>query len=61
MPICGDCGEYVTRDFIRVFGVDGEVHGCPDCTTYRELYDGGGVDHSSKTRGSQLRAQRKTN
>ncbi|MDS0476878.1 hypothetical protein [Natrinema sp. 1APR25-10V2] len=44
MPECGACGEFVTRDFIRVFGIDGEVHGCPTCTTYRELQDGSAVD-----------------
>ncbi|TYL37847.1 hypothetical protein CV102_14020 [Natronococcus pandeyae] len=61
MPTCADCGEYVTRDFVRVFGVDGEVHGCPDCTTYRELQDGGGVDRSSESRSPEAGVQRKPN
>lgn len=43
MLICGSCDEYVTRDFVRVFGADGEIQGCPNCTTYRELCDGGAV------------------
>ncbi|MFC4438518.1 MULTISPECIES: DUF7563 family protein [Natrialbaceae] len=61
MPSCDDCGEYVTRDFIRVFGVDGKVHGCPHCATYRELQDGAGVEHSSEGRSPQPGVQRKTN
>lgn len=44
MPHCRDCGGYVTRDFIRVFGVDGAVSGCPNCTTYRELNNGGAAE-----------------
>ncbi|WP_425498442.1 DUF7563 family protein [Natrinema soli] len=40
MPECSDCGRFVTRDFIRVFGIEGEVYGCPDCMTYRELGTG---------------------
>ncbi|WP_226483269.1 DUF7563 family protein [Natrinema amylolyticum] len=39
-----ECGEYVTQDFIRVFGINGDVHGCPTCTTYRELQDGSAVN-----------------
>lgn len=44
MPSCGNCGEYVTRHFVRVFGIDGEVYGCPECSTYRELHAGGGLE-----------------
>ncbi|AGB38732.1 DUF7563 family protein [Natronococcus occultus] len=47
MPRCQDCGGYVTRDFVRVFGIDGTVAGCPDCTTYRELQEGGGVEDAT--------------
>jgi len=36
MPTCEECDAYVTRDFVRVFGIDGDVHGCPHCSTYRE-------------------------
>ncbi len=43
MPYCSDCDAFITRDFIRVFGIDGEVHGCPNCMTYRELQVGSGV------------------
>lgn len=52
MPHCRDCGGYVTRNFIRVFGVDGAVSGCPNCTTYRELNTGGAVDDASDSRRS---------
>ncbi|AGB31092.1 hypothetical protein C488_02011 [Natrinema pellirubrum DSM 15624] len=37
MPECQHCGAFVTRDFVRVFGVDGEVRECPACSTYREI------------------------
>ncbi len=43
MPTCEECDAYVTRDFVRVFGIDGNVHGCPHCSTYRELQDGEGA------------------
>ncbi|MFB1066333.1 hypothetical protein [Natrinema sp. H-ect4] len=46
MPTCSDCGEFVTRDFIRVFGVGGEVEGCPACRTNRELGDGDAATRS---------------
>lgn len=48
MPMCANCESYVTRDFIRVFGVDGDVYGCPHCTTYSELQDGSGAESSQK-------------
>ncbi|WP_162832287.1 DUF7563 family protein [Natronolimnohabitans innermongolicus] len=47
MPTCGECDAYVTADFVRVFGVNGEVSGCPNCATYRELQNGTGVEHRS--------------
>ena len=59
MPHCSDCGAYVTRDFIRVFGVDGTVSGCPDCTTYRELNNGGAVDDAGESRQEQLREEKR--
>lgn len=34
------CEAYVTGDFVRVFGIAGEVTGCPNCLTNRELTDG---------------------
>ena len=41
---CRACDNHVTVQFARVFG-DNEnvVHGCPACTTYRELQAGGGL------------------
>lgn len=49
MPSCTECGEHVTRDYVRVFGVDGEVHGCPSCSTYRDLHGGPATDRSADT------------
>ncbi|WP_449271807.1 DUF7563 family protein [Halovivax asiaticus] len=38
---CRKCGTHVTQQFARVFGDNGDVvHGCPDCTTYREMQSG---------------------
>ena len=42
---CQNCGNSVTLQFRRVFGDnDNVVHGCPDCSTYRELKDGAHLD-----------------
>ncbi|MFP8957104.1 hypothetical protein ACLI4Y_10270 [Natrialbaceae archaeon A-CW3] len=39
---CKNCGTHVTQQFARVFGDNGDVvHGCPSCTTYREMQSGG--------------------
>ncbi|AGB16210.1 hypothetical protein Halru_1603 [Halovivax ruber XH-70] len=38
---CRKCGTHVTQQFARVFGDNGDVvHGCPACTTYREMQSG---------------------
>ncbi|WP_187433059.1 DUF7563 family protein [Natronococcus pandeyae] len=50
MPTCGNCGEYVTHNFVRVFGADGVIQGCPNCTTYRELYDAEAVVSTNEGR-----------
>lgn len=31
MPECDSCGEFVTEKYRRVFEIDGELNGCPDC------------------------------
>lgn len=42
---CENCGSYVTKQFIRVFGSrDGKVYACGNCATGRELRDGGGAE-----------------
>nr|WP_207891150.1 hypothetical protein [Natrarchaeobius chitinivorans] len=43
---CRNCGTHVTQQFARVFGDNGDVvHGCPGCTTYREMQSGGHLPH----------------
>lgn len=37
MPECSECGGHVTSDFVRVFGIDGEIHGCPNCTANAQV------------------------
>lgn len=32
MPVCGNCGQHVSLDYVRVFADDsGRIHGCPVC------------------------------
>jgi len=39
---CENCGSYVTKQFVRVFGGnDGAVYGCMNCMTGRDLREGG--------------------
>lgn len=41
---CENCGAYVTKQFVRVFGSnDGSVYGCMSCSTGRDLREGGGT------------------
>ncbi|SFF91105.1 hypothetical protein SAMN04488063_0759 [Halopelagius inordinatus] len=41
MHTCHNCEEFVTRDFVRVFGdEEGRVFGCPSCLTTRDLQNG---------------------
>ncbi|MFO7833559.1 MAG: hypothetical protein R6V31_05770 [Halohasta sp.] len=44
---CENCGEYVTKQFVRVFGAnDGSVYGCMNCLTGRDLREGAGTQPS---------------
>ncbi|WP_425607559.1 DUF7563 family protein [Natrinema zhouii] len=43
MPKCQNCEGHITVDFIRVFGIDGEAHRCPACSTNSELKEGAGA------------------
>lgn len=36
MPQCDNCGAHLTPEYVRVFGVDGEVPACLHCTTNTE-------------------------
>lgn len=31
MPSCDNCNSFVTRDYSRVFSIEGQLHGCPQC------------------------------
>ncbi len=44
MPACNNCEEVVTREFVRVFGTEGEVYACSSCATVAELVEGAGAD-----------------
>lgn len=42
MPECNNCGQFVTTDFVRVFGDDnGELTGCLHCLDLTEFREGG--------------------
>ena len=46
MPECQNCGEFVTREFAKVFGTnDDEVHGCLDCLGGTAVKNGGGLKY----------------
>lgn len=40
MPFCNNCGRYVSHDFVRVFGWEGEVEHCLDCARHADIHDG---------------------
>lgn len=41
MHTCLNCGEFVSTDFVRVFGTnDDEVHACPACAHMTEIFNG---------------------
>ena len=48
MPECEVCGGHVTRRFVRVFGYEGEVYGCPECRTFSDLVEGSGAVQPGK-------------
>ena len=37
---CEQCGAAVSKQFVRVFGVENSVYGCLDCLTRAELAEG---------------------
>jgi hypothetical protein len=44
MPGCNNCGAFVTRDFVRVFGNnDQELFGCLACSEFTSLIHGAGA------------------
>jgi len=46
---CNNCGSYVTKQFIRVFGSNnGELYGCMNCMTGRQVRDGETSVHPSE-------------
>ncbi|WP_435160182.1 DUF7563 family protein [Halorubrum sp. SY-15] len=49
---CSRCGSAVSHSFVRVFGLEGEVHGCLDCRPRRELSQG----DAAKRRSDRPRA-----
>lgn len=51
MPECKECGAHVTPDFVRVFGVDGEVHGCTNCEAQGDTRAFAGLEEVKNIRG----------
>ncbi|WP_096388796.1 DUF7563 family protein [Halopenitus persicus] len=46
---CRRCGAAVSRRFIRVFGVEDEVHGCLGCLHRDQLSNGEAAKESDRT------------
>jgi NAD-dependent SIR2 family protein deacetylase len=42
-PHCQNCGAFVSQSFVRVFGQNGDLAACPNCTEQREMAHGEGV------------------
>ena len=41
MPSCTNCGEFITPNFVRVFGDnENKVDGCPACLAATKICDG---------------------
>ncbi|MFB6227816.1 MAG: hypothetical protein ABEH88_04410 [Halobacteriales archaeon] len=48
MATCDQCGAFVSKDFLRVFGTnDGIVQGCLDCTRRTGLSTAGISGHDN--------------
>lgn len=37
---CKGCGSHVGRQYVRVMGLNGEVHACPQCADTTEVLNG---------------------
>lgn len=37
---CQNCGGHVSRDYVRVHGVRGKIHACPECTDHSAIFRG---------------------
>jgi hypothetical protein len=46
---CANCGAYVTDRFVRVFGLDGTAHRCPECDTWVRIEEGSAAGASVST------------
>jgi len=52
VPDCAACGQFVTTDYVRVFGKDGSVSACPECSTIRERAQGDGATRDDGNGGT---------
>lgn len=51
MPHCDNCGGFVTRNFVRVFGDNTDsVQGCMECVDRTGVREGGVVDTAGADR-----------
>ncbi|MGM0592183.1 MAG: DUF7563 family protein [Halobacteriota archaeon] len=52
MHTCRNCGEYVSRDFVRVFGDNhNDIFACPACRHMSDIIHGvgGGVERAQSS------------
>lgn len=52
---CGHCGGHVTPRFVRVFGVDGQVHACLGCSEPADIRAGAAAYGLTASDGGELR------
>jgi len=50
---CERCGAAVSKQFVRVFGLDNTVHGCLNCLTRTELAVGEAATRAEAERNDQ--------
>lgn len=50
MPECNNCDRFVTKRYVRVFGLDGEIANCSHCQTNAMIYKGGGLPDGHRGR-----------
>lgn len=55
MPHCEHCESFVTAEYVRVLGVEGEVHACPNCEdrSRSAAHEGGWRSTSSSKEGGE--------
>jgi hypothetical protein len=46
---CETCGAHVSDRFVKVFGVGGTAHRCPECDTWVRIHEGSAAGRDVST------------